>query len=117
MPVKPFSPRLAHGPLASGLVLGMPFAEGSGATVYDYSGQGNNGALNGGVTWAPGLSGSCLSFDGSSGYIQCPIRGVGYNNLTMACWAYIPSTYLNGAIMSLWGSDNYGFGIGVGCHV
>jgi hypothetical protein len=38
-------------PVRDGLVLWLPFLEGSGTAVKDYSGLGNNGALNGGVSW------------------------------------------------------------------
>jgi hypothetical protein len=38
-------------PIRDGLVLFLPFIEGSGTTVRDYSGLGNNGTLYGGVSW------------------------------------------------------------------
>lgn len=38
-------------PAKDGLVLFLPMLEGSGATVEDYSGNGNDGTLYGGVTW------------------------------------------------------------------
>ncbi len=46
------------------------FDEGSGTHVADSSGNRNNGVLTGGVSWVPGVSGSALSFDGSSGMVQ-----------------------------------------------
>lgn len=39
-------------PVRNGLVLFHPLIEGQGIIVVDYSGQGNNGALAGGVTWS-----------------------------------------------------------------
>ena len=44
--------------------------EGSGTHVTDGSGNGNNGVLSGGVSWVPGISGSALSFDGSTGEVK-----------------------------------------------
>jgi len=38
-------------PVRDGLVLFLPMLEGSGTSVADYSGQGNNGTLHGGVSW------------------------------------------------------------------
>jgi hypothetical protein len=38
-------------PIRDGLVLFLPMIEGLGTAVYDYSGQGNNGTLYGGVSW------------------------------------------------------------------
>jgi hypothetical protein len=66
---KPVSPVLQPGhPQAQGLVLGLPLSEGGGLTAYDISGRGNNGTLNGGLTWADGPWGRCLSDDGT-GYV------------------------------------------------
>lgn len=55
---------------ASGPVGVWKLDEGSGTTVYDSSGNGNNGVLSGGVSWVPGVSGSALSFDGVSGQVK-----------------------------------------------
>jgi hypothetical protein len=41
------------------------FDEGTGTSVADASGNGNTGTLTGGVTWAPGINGTALSFDGT----------------------------------------------------
>ena len=49
----------------SGLVAAYTFAEGSGATTADVSGNGNTGTLVGGISWsASGRYGTALSFDG-----------------------------------------------------
>src|ERR1700743_1869815 len=51
---------------ASGPVGLWKLDEGSGHTVADTSGNGNNGVLSGGVSWTSGVfGGSSLSFDGS----------------------------------------------------
>jgi concanavalin A-like lectin/glucanase superfamily protein len=44
--------------------------EGAGTTVLDGSGNGNNGVLSGGTSWIAGVSGSALSFDGSTGQVK-----------------------------------------------
>ena len=51
------------------------FDEGSGTTAYDSTIYKNNGTLVNGPTWqSPSncVSGSCLSFDGSSNYVEVP---------------------------------------------
>src|ERR1700722_8824684 len=74
MIAKPISPMLQRQkPVTNGLALGLPFTEGSGTTVYDQSGNGNNGTLSGGVTWAGGPSGWTLNFNGSTGYVTYPL--------------------------------------------
>jgi hypothetical protein len=61
-----------NGPIiSSGLVLCYDAGNkrsypGSGTTIYDISGNGRTGTLNGGVTYSSGN----LSFDGSSGYVS-----------------------------------------------
>ncbi len=55
---------------ASGPVGIWQLDEGTGTTVTDGSGNGNDGALSGGVSWVPGISGSALAFDGSSGQVK-----------------------------------------------
>ena len=52
-------------PLPSGLVLGLGFDEGSGSSVLDVSGRGNNGTIAG-ATWTAGRYGQALSFDGTN---------------------------------------------------
>ncbi len=66
---KPVSPILQPGNINTGLVLGMPFVEGGGTTVNDYSGMNNNGTFSGGVSWTDGPWGKCLGFD-NTGYIN-----------------------------------------------
>jgi hypothetical protein len=44
--------------------------EGSGLRIGDSSGSGNNGVVSGGVSWVKGISGSALSFDGSSAEVK-----------------------------------------------
>ena len=49
----------------AGLVAAYTFAEGTGTTTADVSGNGNTGTLVGGTAWsAAGRFGKALSFDG-----------------------------------------------------
>ncbi len=51
----------------------LPLSDGSGSIAHDISGNGNNGTLEGGVSWAADPSrGTVAAFNGSSGYIQLP---------------------------------------------
>ena len=56
----------------AGLVANYTFDEGTGTIVHDTSGNANDGTFVGNPTWAPGLINSCLSFDGSTQYVQIP---------------------------------------------
>src|SRR5262245_66066750 len=59
-------------PATTGLVAAFSFNEGSGSTVGDASGSGNNGAV-GSATWsASGKFGAALSFNGSSAEVTVP---------------------------------------------
>jgi len=46
--------------------------EGSGSTINDKSGNGNDGTLVNGPTWTQGKYGSALSFDGVDDYVSIP---------------------------------------------
>ncbi|MCJ7423777.1 right-handed parallel beta-helix repeat-containing protein [Candidatus Bathyarchaeota archaeon] len=54
----------------TGLVGCWKFDEGAGTTAYDSSGNGNNGTLVNGPTWAAGKYGEALSFDGVNDYVE-----------------------------------------------
>jgi Protein of unknown function (DUF4038)/Concanavalin A-like lectin/glucanases superfamily/Putative collagen-binding domain of a collagenase/Fibronectin type III domain len=54
----------------SGLVAAYSFNEGSGTTVFDASGNGNNGTIAGAIWTASGKYGNALSFDGASSYVD-----------------------------------------------
>jgi glucose/arabinose dehydrogenase/chitodextrinase len=59
-------------PPVGGLVAAYAFNEGSGTTVNDASGNGNNGTITG-ATWTPaGRFGAALSFNGTSNLVQIP---------------------------------------------
>lgn len=117
MLAKPPTPVIAHGSLASGLVLGLPTAEGGGATtVYDYSGQGNNSTLNGGVTWAGGQNGYCLSFNGSTGYVDCgtpaAFSPTTTGSLTVAAWVNFADLSSSHIISSKGSASNFEWMLG-----
>jgi len=66
---------------ASGVLLGYetdclagwwPMEEGSGTTIIDASGEGNNGNLFGAPTWSTGVIGSALDLDGTNDYALVP---------------------------------------------
>ena len=54
------------------LVVQWKFDEGSGTTAYDSSGNGYDGTLEGGATWADGRFGGGIELDGTSGYVSVP---------------------------------------------
>jgi chitodextrinase len=53
-----------------GLVAAYNFDEGSGATLTDQSGNGNNGTLANGPTWTTGRYGGALSFGGTNASVS-----------------------------------------------
>lgn len=57
---------------------------GSGTVWTDLSGNGNNGTLNGGVTYSS-ANGGVLTFDGTSGYVSTAIIP-SYNSFALSIW-------------------------------
>jgi hypothetical protein len=62
------------------------FDEGSGTTAYDSSGNGNDGTLVGGATWAAGRFGGGIELDGTSGYVSVPDFELTTDSVTFAIW-------------------------------
>jgi hypothetical protein len=56
-------------PADDGLVLYLPFQEGTGRKTWDFSGRGNHGNLVNGPTWVVGKHGWALDFDGTDDYV------------------------------------------------
>ncbi len=54
-----------------GLILYLPFDEGSGNIAEDISGKGNNGDIEG-ATWVQGQDGGALEFNGASDFVDVP---------------------------------------------
>jgi hypothetical protein len=55
---------------------------GSGTTIYDVSGNGNNGTLNNGVGYSTANSG-ILTFDGSNDYVACSTPNLSSTDYTV----------------------------------
>jgi hypothetical protein len=68
------------------------FDEKSGTTVYDTSGNGNDGAISG-ATWDRGKFGGALSFNGTSDYVSVADAGTSSlditgDNITINAWIF-----------------------------
>lgn len=73
----------------AGLILHLPFDEGSGDEVKDESPTGLDGTVNGDVEWTNGIKGKALSFDGESTYVNLPVSDVlsgTVDNVTFSLW-------------------------------
>ena len=80
-----------------GLVASWPMNEGKDNVVKDVSGNGNDGAIKGGVTWVAGIDGTALEFDGTSGWVDCGMDASLYttkNQCTLMCW-FMPTADVN----------------------
>ena len=72
--------------LARGLVGCWLFNEGTGGKIYDLSGNGDVGTLQGNAYFTSGKFGSALEFDGTGDYVDC---GNGAGNVTDGMtWAF-----------------------------
>lgn len=81
-------------PLAQGLLGCWLMNEGSGLSVYDYSGNDNHGVLTNGPTWVAGPDGGALSFDGVNDRIRVvdfPSVEINNGGATWMCRVYIPA--------------------------
>jgi hypothetical protein len=77
---------------SNGLVGSWSFDEGAGTTVYDSSGNGNNGTLINGPVWSAGEFGGALTFDGTDNYVQIPHSDtLTSSNFTIEAWIYLNS--------------------------
>ena len=59
-----------------GLILHLPFDEGSGDTVADLSDTGLDGTVLGSAEWVKGIKGEAINFDGESAYVNLPASDV-----------------------------------------
>jgi prepilin-type N-terminal cleavage/methylation domain-containing protein len=74
-----------------GLVGYWHFDEGTGTSTYDASGIGNNGTFTNGPTWQTSANckaGTCLSFNGTSDFIQLSALQPYKNAVTISAWVY-----------------------------
>ena len=85
-----FSASLSHAEIDLGNLAGAwLFDEGSGDTVKDYSGKGNDGTIIGDPQWVDGEVGMALQFDGQDDYLEIPDSeslGVGEDDFTLVAW-------------------------------
>ena len=58
-----------------GLMLYLPFDEGSGDVAKDASGNGNDGELQGKGKWVEGKFGKALHLSAAADYVEVPHRG------------------------------------------
>jgi autotransporter-associated beta strand protein len=79
--------------------------EGSGTSAADASGNGKTATLNGGATWASGISGNAVKLNGGGQYVTLP------NNITtnLADFTIATWVYLNGP--QGWWSRVFDFGV------
>jgi hypothetical protein len=101
---------------AQGLVLYLPFDEGTGTIAYDYSGNGNNGTLvNFNFTatsgWTTGKVGGALIFDGVNDWVS--VSDSDSLDLTskgaISFWLYVPSWGSNYAPIIMKGIPSSGW--------
>ncbi len=75
-----------------GLVGYWTFDEGGGTTVYDSSGNGNNGILYNSPSWQSGSScesGSCILFNGTNNYVNIPnSSSLNPKDISVSLWMY-----------------------------
>ena len=92
----------------SGLVAAFSFDEGSGSTVNDASGNGNNGTVAK-ATWATGKYGKALSFNGSSARVTIPDSSSLHLSTAMTLEAWVDPTTTTAAWRDVIykGNDNY----------
>ena len=93
------------------LISSWPFDENSGIVATDVA-DGNNGTITG-ATWTPGISGSCLHFNGSTDWVKvlkAPNLDLA-NSITMMAWA---KTEENKTVKIFQKGDWDGHGLGQG---
>lgn len=119
---------LSKPPNNLGLVGYWSFNEGTGTVATDFSGTGNNGAMQtfsapptASSGWTDGPRGKALNFDGTSDYINVPdspsLRLTG--NMTISAWVKIQSCPGSYAFILEKGdtdNDNYGLYLNSSCY-
>jgi len=91
-------------------VAAYSFNEGSGTTLHDTSGNGNNGTLQGGASWTTsGKYGGAISFNGTNAYINVPNSSSLQVTSAMTLEAWVNPSLVNGAWRDVIykGNDNY----------
>src|SRR6516164_3405370 len=93
----------------SGLVAAYSFDEGSGTTVTDASGNGNNGTITG-ATWSTaGKYGKALSFNGSNAVVTIPDAASLHlsTGMTLEAWVNPSTVNANYRDVIYKGNDNF----------
>ena len=94
------------------LRLWLPFREGSGITVQDFSGHGNTGTIHGPASWVPGKIGSyAVGFNGTTNHIDCgngPTLDL-TTDLTIEMWAKFASFAVSPCLISKGGGNTSQF--------
>ena len=101
-----------------GLVGYWNFDEGTGSTAYDFSGNNNDGKING-ASWTTGIKRNALSFDGNNDYISVPnsasLNFHDTNKFTISLWVKRDEQSINEALISKGHtSPPIGYNIGLG---
>jgi RHS repeat-associated protein len=83
------------GSVPNGMVAAYGFEEGTGLTVADSSGTGNNGTISGAAWTTSGKYGNALSFDGTNDAVSVPdANSLDLTNaMTLSAWVKVDSTY------------------------
>jgi len=93
------------------MVLHQTLFEGSGNVIHDLSGNSNNGT-NDGATWATGVLGNALSFDGSNDIVTTPdsptLRNAGGSGRTLMFWVKMLADEPTGASNNFLGISSAG---------
>ena len=96
--------------LMNGLIGWWKFDETNGTLAYDSSGNGNDGNLTGGPTWATGKIGGALSFDGVDDYVVTDVT----TGLDFSVSTWVKTSDKDAHIMGLNGGDSWLFWIDEG---
>jgi len=73
-----------------GLIAHYNFDEGTGEILHDLSGNNHDGVIHEG-SWADGISGKALDFNGINSYVSLPSSTLGnWNSLTYSFWVKAP---------------------------
>ena len=102
-------------PLTKGLVGFWLMNEGAGGTVFDLSGNGNNGTFATDPTWSPGKFGSALNFGGTAGVNLGSPLVAATGSFTALAWVY-QKTNTYSSIISQYRADEGGRSIFIMWH-
>ena len=102
--------------LMNGLVTWWKFDETNGTIAYDSSGNGHDGNLSGGPTWATGKIGGALSFDGVDDKVLTPLKGRRNIDITWSLWIKTQTSYggMIGVSGNTWSAGGQSFSIALG---